>query len=458
MRRKQFNCLDCGAPNEFGTIWCKSCYSEYEYKPSLQISIIGGILGILLAVFVFSLNDKNLVGLIDIPTEGKEWVVKLILAIFAGLGISVISQFSPKYPYLKLTDKRAEIYEIVEADHNEITTTNVTNDTIHNDMLGNNITRNSIAYAHAHGEDFPLEKMTLDNPQYRLWLVKRYEIERNELLGEVICGEKSFKTAEEALGYAHSVQITASHQASPSESPQLTDGGASIEPLRHHLPGIINHPIGPTSSEDDQSVDPPLEDYPSYTKNWQTFKAVVIVSAVVLFGALAFVWIGPTEANQVSVTVDRDANLRDGPDTSGTVVVDKVFAGTSLTGRWVEGQASQPGRWLEIVRSGKKLYVWDGNLAAAKSSVNPAAISARNEFDTLNDEAIRAGRQCYIEGDQAACPKFESLFGKVAAQKSGETSFCRLEVTAYVSYSVPCKYQDKYWNVFSGGTFGEASP
>jgi hypothetical protein len=54
--------------------------------------------------------------------------------------------------------------------------------------------------------DNTLENQSLDNAQYRLWLVKTYAIERNEVLGEVICGKRSFKTIEEALFFAHELE------------------------------------------------------------------------------------------------------------------------------------------------------------------------------------------------------------------------------------------------------------
>jgi hypothetical protein len=49
----------------------------------------------------------------------------------------------------------------------------------------------------------PPSNKDLDNAQYRLWLVRKYAIERNEVLGEVICGNLSFSTVDEALKFAH---------------------------------------------------------------------------------------------------------------------------------------------------------------------------------------------------------------------------------------------------------------
>lgn len=50
------------------------------------------------------------------------------------------------------------------------------------------------------------EIQSLENAQYRLWLVSKYAIERNDVLGEVICGEKSFKSVDEALQFADGIE------------------------------------------------------------------------------------------------------------------------------------------------------------------------------------------------------------------------------------------------------------
>lgn len=188
------------------------------------------------------------------------------------------------------------------------------------------------------------------------------------------------------------------------------------------------------------------------------YKFIIAFSLLLLIGALIFMYfdIG-RRADNVAVVLERDANLRDGPSTSGTAVVEKATAGTLLNGRWIEATAPQSGRWLEIVRAGKRLYVWEGNLAPQQSAMTSEADQADVEFDNLNENAIKVGRECYVNNVQSACPEFDRLFAKVAAERSSKRKFCKLEVTAYVSASVPCEYQQKYLNVFSGGNFGDAS-
>ncbi len=68
-------------------------------------------------------------------------------------------------------------------------------------------------HALEHGAKMPIlmnnppENQRLDNAQYRLWLVNTYFIKRNEVLGEVICGERAFKTIDEALVFANDLEI-----------------------------------------------------------------------------------------------------------------------------------------------------------------------------------------------------------------------------------------------------------
>ncbi len=52
------------------------------------------------------------------------------------------------------------------------------------------------------------ENRSLENAQYRLWLVNEYKIERNDILGEFICRDKSFKTVDDALEFADEAEKT----------------------------------------------------------------------------------------------------------------------------------------------------------------------------------------------------------------------------------------------------------
>jgi len=53
----------------------------------------------------------------------------------------------------------------------------------------------------------PPEIRNLENARYRVWLVNEYGIQKNEVLGEVICGEKSFSNVDTALQYAHDAEL-----------------------------------------------------------------------------------------------------------------------------------------------------------------------------------------------------------------------------------------------------------
>ncbi len=55
-------------------------------------------------------------------------------------------------------------------------------------------------------QSVPPKSRNLENAQYRIWLVREYAIERNDVLGEVICGEKSFKTMDDALRFADAIE------------------------------------------------------------------------------------------------------------------------------------------------------------------------------------------------------------------------------------------------------------
>lgn len=53
----------------------------------------------------------------------------------------------------------------------------------------------------------------LSNTRYKVWLIDAYGIEKNEVLGEFLCGEKSFETVDEALEFAHAKEVEKQTQA-----------------------------------------------------------------------------------------------------------------------------------------------------------------------------------------------------------------------------------------------------
>lgn len=88
------------------------------------------------------------------------------------------------------------------------------------------------------GQSAPTNKSTeldkgiersLSNAKYKVWLIEAYGIEKNEVLGEFVCGEKSFKTVDEALEFAHAKQAEAEHEhqrREPDESTLKTEAEA----------------------------------------------------------------------------------------------------------------------------------------------------------------------------------------------------------------------------------------
>lgn len=66
----------------------------------------------------------------------------------------------------------------------------------------------------------------------------------------------------------------------------------------------------------------------------------------------------------------------------------------------------------------------------------------------LSANAMNSARGCYIDGTEAECANFEAH--RTQMQNIG-VPFCRLEVTRYVTESVPCGQEDEYLSIFTGG-------
>lgn len=47
------------------------------------------------------------------------------------------------------------------------------------------------------------ESTSLEDARYKVWLVENYAITKNDVLGEYLCGDRSFQTISDALEYAH---------------------------------------------------------------------------------------------------------------------------------------------------------------------------------------------------------------------------------------------------------------
>jgi hypothetical protein len=67
--------------------------------------------------------------------------------------------------------------------------------------------------------------LTLD--AYKIWLVSKYKITKNEVLGGVVCHETLFGTTEEALAHAHALEMkTISDDLAQQEKAAIDDEAA----------------------------------------------------------------------------------------------------------------------------------------------------------------------------------------------------------------------------------------
>jgi hypothetical protein len=79
-----------------------------------------------------------------------------------------------------------------------------------------------------------------------------------------------------------------------------------------------------------------------------------------------------------------------------------------------------------------------------------AAAAGTDNFEDLNRNALSVGRRCFVSGDEPACTEFDKIFSDLSTYEQKGIPFCNLEVTRYVSYSVPCSYKQEYFDVFIG--------
>ena len=166
----------------------------------------------------------------------------------------------------------------------------------------------------------------------------------------------------------------------------------------------------------------------------------------------------------VTVTVTGTANVRDAASSEGSMVLETLTAGKQLKGNWVTGSTVPSERWFELEGGGK--FVWGGNLQSgvgANSAVpdvdeitKDATPRQTSDFEDLNRNALSIGRRCFAIGDEPACAEFDRIFSSLSTYEQKGVSFCYLEVTAYVSYSVPCGYEQQYLHVFTGGLQGNS--
>ena len=88
---------------------------------------------------------------------------------------------------------------------------------------------------------------SLENDSYRIYLVKKYGIEKNEALGKIICQGKLFQDTEQALQYASELDGAISYQSNSSNVAHLTEiqkALASEEDKNKNLPLLSDEAIG----------------------------------------------------------------------------------------------------------------------------------------------------------------------------------------------------------------------
>lgn len=88
---------------------------------------------------------------------------------------------------------------------------------------------------------------SLENDSYKIYLVKKYGIEKNEALGKIICQGKLFQDTEQALQHAAELDGAISYQSNSSNVAHLTEiqkALASDEDKNKKLPLLSDEAIG----------------------------------------------------------------------------------------------------------------------------------------------------------------------------------------------------------------------
>lgn len=85
------------------------------------------------------------------------------------------------------------------------------------------------------------ENRSLKNVQYRLWLVSEYGIERNDILGEFICNDESFKTIDAALKFADEAEKSKKLEAKNTNTPNTQYLSVEASELGITFDGEIYH-------------------------------------------------------------------------------------------------------------------------------------------------------------------------------------------------------------------------
>jgi hypothetical protein len=96
----------------------------------------------------------------------------------------------------------------------------------------------------------------------------------------------------------------------------------------------------------------------------------------------------------VTVTVTGPANVRDAAAVEGSAVLETLSAGTELTGHWVQNQTNPSERWFEFERDGKKVFVWERNLAIKSDTIksNDYKSSSQEKSDEFKNAEAKLVR------------------------------------------------------------------
>ncbi len=98
----------------------------------------------------------------------------------------------------------------------------------------------------------------------------------------------------------------------------------------------------------------------------------------------------------------------------------------------------------------------DPEASTPNGSLPNATARQTSNFEDVNNNALIIGKRWVSSSDDADWEKFDGIFSSLSTYEQKGVPFCHLEVTAYVSYSVPCGYEEQYRYVFTGGSFGSS--
>jgi len=133
--------------------------------------------------------------------------------------------------------------------------------------------------------EFAGEK-TLTNDGYKIYLVKKYKIEKMDVLGKFACGERLFETIEEALNFADSLEN------------QTVGKSAATLPVPTQ--SVTANPEKKVAQETDN---PPQNVRPQNTKHKKNKNALPIILGVAVIGAAVF-WQMGTETERTTEKKD----------------------------------------------------------------------------------------------------------------------------------------------------------